>query len=477
MEALTRQLDIEMNHRRKKKIRSGVWKGVCVHRFLFFILIFLSFCEVPQISIALDLPENESKRLTLREAIDFALHQNPNIKLSLKTYESSYAKIGEVQSGFYPQLETDLSYTRATGNFAPQPGLVLPGSNAGAENDTTYPNYNATLSFKQLLFDFGKLSSQVRSTEMLARSSNLDMKTTTDTLILNVRQSYYGLLQNLQIQKVSEETVRQMEKHLEQAEGFFKAGSKPKFDVTKARVDLTNAKLNLIKAKNDVQIARVTLNNAMGVQIDFQVNPVDQLAYTKEEITLEKVQQFALENRPELASVRLKKQSGLYNLEYSKRQYYPTLSANGNYVYRNQDFPLVYNWNIGATLAFPFFSGFQTKKQIDEAQAIVEVFSAQEEIQIQNILLELRQAYLNLTAAEEQITTSELIVKQADENLDLAEGRYKAGVGTAIETTDAEVSLSNAKTSAVQALYNYNVAQAQLEKAMSKEIQHGTGHE
>jgi outer membrane protein len=409
----------------------------------------------------------EGKTLTLQEAVEFALRQNANLKQSLKIYEASNAKIGEVQSGFYPQLEADLTYTRATANFAPQPGLALPGG-SGGESNTSYPNYNASLNFKQLLFDFGKLHSQVQSTRMASESAGVDRKSTADALILNVKQAYYGLLENLKIQEVNEETVHQMEKHLEQAEGFFKAGTKPKFDVTKARVDLTSARLNLIRAKNKVQVARITLNNAMGMPVDFRVEPKDPLVFKKEEITVETAQKLAVENRPELLSLRLKKHSALYSLQYSKRQFYPTLTASGGYQYRNDDFPLINNWNVGATLAFPFFNGFQTTKQADEAQANVEALSAQEEVQVQNVLLEVQQDYLNLTAAEEQIATSELIVKQAEENLNLAEGRYKAGVGTALETTDAEVLLSNAKTSLVQSLFDYNVAQAQLEKAIGK---------
>lgn len=451
----------------------GVRKGILMKRFLlkfslFFFLLTLGL--PPEISFAIDsLQQEETKKLTLKEAIDLALHQNPNIRLSLKTYEASFANKRVVQSGFYPQIQTSLAYTRATANFAPSPGLVFPGQSTGTESDTTYPSYNATFSFTQMLYDFGQLSSEVHSAEKLSQSADTDRRTASATLILNVKQAYYGLLQTIQIQQVDEETVRQMEKHLEQAEGFFKAGSKPKFDVTKARVDLTNARLTLIKGKNDVQIARVTLNNAMGLPVDSRVEPVDPLVFKKTEITLEEVQRLAMENRPELAAVRLKKQSGLFQLEYSKRQFFPTLAANGSYVYRNSDFPLVHNWSVAATLNWPLFNGFQTTRQVDQAEANFEAYSAQEEIQIQNILLDVRQSYLNLAAAEEQIATSDLVVKQAAENLDLAEGRYKAGVGTAIETTDAEVSLSSAKTNAVQALYNYNVAEAQLRKAIGAE--------
>ncbi|MHB8481129.1 MAG: TolC family protein [Nitrospiria bacterium] len=437
---------------------------------VFMILIFFIVEGIPGFSLGGEISGEREKRLSLSGAIELAMRRNPNVRLSAKTYESAYARIGETWSNFLPQLELDLTYTRATSNFAPQPTLGIQGGfGFGGPNDISYDNYNATFNLRQLLYDFGKLSSQVQSVKKLAESTDIDRKTTAAALVLNVKQAYYGLLQSLRIQGVDEETVKQMETHLEQAEGFFKAGSKPKFDVTKARVDLTNAKLNLIKARNNVQIARVTLNNAMGMPVDYSVDPEDQLAFNKEEIAFEAAQRTALEQRPELLSVRLKKESNFYTLQSTRRQYYPTLTAAGGYNYHNQEFPLIENWNIGATLAFPFFSGFQTKKQVDEAQANLEAVSAQEEIQVQNILLEVEQAYLNLTASEEQIGTSKLIVSQAEENLSLAEGRYRAGVGTAIEMTDAEVSLANARTDAIQALYNYNIAQAQLEKAMGSE--------
>ena len=411
------------------------------------------------------------KTLTLKEALDLALHRNPNVKVSLKNYESIRAQEGQVRSGYYPQLEADLSYTRSTSNYAPQPGLGSTPGSPGLESDATYPFYSASLSVKQLLFDFGKLNTQTRSANMMTRSSVEDLKTSESQVALNVKQAYYGLLQSLQMAKVQQETVQQMEEHLRQAEGFFQAGSKPKFDVTKARVDFTNARLSLITAENNVQVARVILNNAIGLPVDSVVLPADSLNFdNKEPISLADASRIALEQRPELTSVRFKKASGLSNLENAKQQYYPTLSASGGYAYRNEDFPLVYNWNIGATLTFPFFSGFQTRYQVDQFQANYESYSYQEEVAVQTVLLEVRQAYLNILAGIQQIKTAQLVVQQAEENLDLAKGRYSAGVGAPIEITDAVVSHSNARTSLVQALYNYNAAFAQFEKATGKEM-------
>lgn len=123
-------------------------------------------------------------------------------------------------------------------------------------------------------------------------------------------------------------------------------------------------------------------------------------------------------------------------------------------------------WNAGVALSIPIFSGFLTKYQVSEAKANLNILLANEEALRQNVLLEVQQTYLNLTEAEERIVTAEITVRQARENHEIATGRYAAGVGNPIEVTDAEVALSNAKASQIQALYDYKIAAASIEKAM-----------
>ena len=120
----------------------------------------------------------------------------------------------------------------------------------------------------------------------------------------------------------------------------------------------------------------------------------------------------------------------------------------------------------GLAVSIPIFSGFFTKHQIAEAKANLLVLTANEETLRQNVLLDVQQSLLNLTEAGERITVADLTARQAQENFDIANGRYAAGVGNPIEVTDADVSLSNAKTAYTQALYDYKVARATLEKAM-----------
>ena len=293
-----------------------------------------------------------------------------------------------------------------------------------------------------------------------------DLRNIKERVVLNVKQAYYGLLQAKQNREVAVETVKQFEQHLQQAKGFYEAGTKPKFDVTKAEVDLSNAKLNLIKAENALRISKVVLDNAMGMPNAPEYTIEDALLYQKYNITLKDAIDKAYENRPDLKSVITKKAAAESSIDLAKKGYYPTLAGNAGYDWSGEKLPLQDGWNVGVTITIPIFSGYLTDHQVKEARAKLSVLKAQEESFRQGVLLEVQQAYLNLREAEERISTAQLIVKQAQENLELANGRYAAGLGNPVEVTDSQIVYSNAKTSHIQALSDYNVAIANLEKAM-----------
>jgi outer membrane protein TolC len=152
-------------------------------------------------------------------------------------------------------------------------------------------------------------------------------------------------------------------------------------------------------------------------------------------------------------------------MKSANASYYPYLTASANYGWTGGDFPLNEGWAAGATLNFPIFNGFLTKYQVAEAKANLNVVNSNIEFIRQAITLDVQQAFLNLLESRQRIATAELTVRQATENLELANGRYAAGVGNPIEVTDALVNASNAQTNYNQALYDYKIAQASMDKA------------
>ena len=257
----------------------------------------------------------------------------------------------------------------------------------------------------------------------------------------------------------------QFQHHLEQAKAFFEVGTKPKFDVTKADVDLSNAKLNLLKAENAFRLGQVTLNNTMGMPEAPDYEIVDQLPFQRVKIDLEEVTRKAYERRPDLKAIAVKRKSLEQSIELARKGYYPSVSGSASYGWGGSDFPLDQGWSFGAQLNVPLFSGFLTKYQVEEARANLDVLAANEALLRQTIYQDVKQAWLNLQEAADRIVTAELSVRQATENLDLANGRYASGVGSPIEVTDALVSVSNAKLAHISALSDYRLAQASLEKA------------
>jgi len=183
-------------------------------------------------------------------------------------------------------------------------------------------------------------------------------------------------------------------------------------------------------------------------------------------VTFDEALARAYENRPDLKALAARRQAAEESINFAKKGYYPVLSGNASYNWGGQNFPLEEGWMIGAVVTIPLFNGYLTMNQVAEARSNLYVLKANEESTRQQILLDVQQAYLSLQEAEESIAAADLAVKQNQENLDLANGRYAAGVGSPIEITDALTSYANAQVVFNAALYNYKLAQATIEKTM-----------
>lgn len=407
-------------------------------------------------------PQAVPEVLTLEKAVDLAVSNHPSLRVASGTQAVNEALVGQAQSGLYPQVQAQTGYQRqtvnATRNFT---GGPLPRNTTG----NMFGFYQNGVTLNQLLYDFGAIKSQVDSAKYNLQAANSDAETTLQTVVVNVQQAYFSLQQTQRLVTVSEEALTQFKKHLDLAKGRFKAGVAPKIDVTTAEVDLSNAQLNSITAKNNLLVARVTLNNAMGLKTSAVYRVEEPISTLHDQIALEEAVELAMRLRPELISQKAQEQAAEAGIKVAQGNFFPTVTSSANYSYNGTDFPLVYNWNVAGTVNVPIFSGFLTKQQVAQARANLLRTKANGEVLQQNILLEVDQALLNLGAAKERLQVTAVTVTQAKERLALVEGRYRAGLSNAIEVTDAEVALVNAQVNDVVAMSNYQAAKAQLDRA------------
>jgi outer membrane protein TolC len=439
-----------------------MWK--MKNRWTPFLTSLILWISLAGPAFAEDLLLQPDKPLTLEQVQAIALRVHPSLQASRESVAAAKARLEQALSAYFPQINFNAAYNASTFNFITMAGQTRPST----YNWTFQDIFSMGPNLSQIIYDFGRTSSSVKQNRENAKASEEDLITNRQNVILNVKQAFFGVLLTQHLVKVAQEVVSQTKQHLEQAQGFYGAGTRPKIDVTKAEVDVANAELGLITAQNNHMVARINLNNAMGLieTLDFPIEDITNFAPMK--ITLDEILKAAFERRPEIFQLKAKQRSQEAAIELTQSGYYPILSGNAQYLMRGQHVPDEMTWDafLGVSLTIPIFSGFLTANQVSEHRANLRNLRAQEGILKLNIRLEAEQAYLSLQQAGEQIRVTQKAVGQAQENFALATGRYQVGVGSPLEITDAEISLANAKVNNIQALYNYRVAEARIEKAI-----------
>jgi len=391
--------------------------------------------------------------LTLQQCIHIALKNHPAINAASGTIRQQESKIGQARAGYYPQITFESDYSRV----GPAPTSL---------RSDPYNYYSNTMNLNQTLFDFGKTSTSVDIQHLSKQSVEADFWNVNASIILAVKEAYYSFLKAKMSETVAVETVNQFQQHYDVARAFFETGKSSKIDVTSAEVNLSNARIQLISAQNALRIARANLNKAMGVVSVPEYDVQEEFHLGESEISFDSALEQAYKNRPDILSTSLKKDALQKSIDLTKKGYLPVLSGNAAYGYAGDDSSMDKSWNLGVALTFPLFTGLSTKYAVEEARANLDIASANEESLKQNVYLEVQSAWLNRREAFERIAAGRIIVRQAEETLELARGRYATGVGSSIEITDAMIKLNNAKMTYITALSDFSIAQARLEKAI-----------
>jgi outer membrane protein len=444
-------------------------RGVRSGRLTLFMFLLSCSVLIPSVGDAQQVVPGEM--LTLKKAIEVALKNQPTIEAQKGQVASGEAKLGQARGSYYPHVSLAGAYTSiwpvsqqtalTTSSSGLPPGNFVPTGTRGA-----YDQYATVGSLSQLLFDFGKTGAQVDAQKLSTQAARHDLASAREQVILDVRQAYYTLLGAQLAYGVTAASVEQFKKQLMRARALHDAGAKPKLDVTKAEVDLSNAEVTLIKAEYGVRVARVTLNNAVGLPDLSAYTLENDLSSETAEQSFEDAVRTAFAHRPDLLSLKNKKEAARQSIKAAQRSHLPTLNGSATLTYVGDGFPLDHGWTAGVVMVLPIFTGFVTTYQVAEAQAGLTVVSANERSLRQTIVLDLEQGFLALNEATKRMRSTEVALKQARENVELATERYGAGLAIAIEVTDALVASANAELANIGALYDRKIAEGRIDKAI-----------
>ena len=403
--------------------------------------------------------------VTLADCIKLAISNHPAIVSAISNAEIYESRIGQAWSSYFPTISAGLSYSR-------NDMLNTMGNSAYMRMMVQRYNmfYVPTISANMLLFDFGKTKANADLARKNYESSRYDAETSIESVIYNVKVAYYNMV-FAQAQKiVYEDTVRDYELQLKQAEAYYKIGKKAKIDVTTAQYNLGNAKVNLIKAKNTLELASVELANAVGIPEMENVVLKDGMNTKMYDVNFPDLIKTAEDSRPSLLSAKKKLDAAELNIRSAKRAFTPDLSAFGSYDHGGRQISSDYGYQVGVQFNYTSLNLMSLKKQLDEANATYKKYAADYEQAKQNVYLEVKSAYISLLNSHDSLGVAKLALQQAKEQQYQAFRRYQVGLGNAIEFKDAENTYLNAQLSYYSNLLDYNVNAAELERVIGAPI-------
>lgn len=411
--------------------------------------------------------------LTLEGAVRAALQAHPNIAASRALDRAQVARVGEAFAGYLPSVGYNFNYTRRTANCVNQPANfpcdAVPRPNAGYD---TFNFWSAGVAVVQPIWDFGRTSNAHEAAKLGARATRAQVRASRFQVALDTKAAFFNVLAQGALVQVARDALAQQRATLAQAEGFVRAGTRTRIDAAQAEAEVATAELNLLRAENAQRQAKAVLLGAMGEpaeDLSFELEAPARRPLVEESLPISELVRRASASRPDLHALEAEALRLEANIGVARAGYWPQLALQVGPTFAGTEIAnLSTNFAATVTLSVPGGSvnPYFTHQQTAEFRALATAARAQATRLRNEIHLEIQNARLTLETAKRVVLTADRAIAAATERLNLADGRYRAGAGTLLERSDAQVALVSAKGARVQAEYEVEVARAQLVRAI-----------
>jgi outer membrane protein TolC len=405
---------------------------------------------------------------TLEECLKSALANSPGLRQALSTVNLNKAAVSDARSDYLPKATTTLGISHSEVSKVSLAAAASGISSLALSKKSTTSSEQTGI--EQLLWDFGRTLNQVRLARENLTAAEYSFLEIQENILLNAKIAYFDALKAQLLAGVAKENLERAEAYLKQAKGFFEVGLKQKYDVTRAEVDVSNAKFEYVIAKKNYEIAKAVLNNSMGKigNTNYTVEEVTEVPAIPE-VNIDEALGVAMKNRAEILKLGAEVRAAERDIAVKKKGNWPQLSLSAGQGVSDTDVKgvgKVNSWNAGAALKWPWFDGFRTSAKVKHTEENLKIARARAEELTFDIALEVRSAVCGLAEARERIGLTEKTVQQAQENLEITEARYKEGLSSIIELDDARILMVSAKNNHIVSLSDYLTSLAKYERSL-----------
>lgn len=413
----------------------------------------------------------EKITLTLEDSIKLALEQNPfYLAEKAKEDQASYM-VREAVSSFFPALNAQGTHILDKKVMTIEMPSFIPGMPPQRIKLDFTRDYQFSLSFSLPLSAGGRLVSGYKQANYNLMSTKEAIRQSMQETVFNVKKAFYGYLLAKKFVEVSEEAVSLADKHWKNVKSLYDVGMASKFDLLRSEVQVANLKPQLIRAKNGLSTAELGLKTLLGMDLKQLIEVKGELSYKEFEANVDAGVAQALANRPEMNQLKFQQQMAAEMLKMARGAYLPTLAIGGAYNYWGNEFKFTKDswesyYSVNLVLNIPLFNGFVNSAKVGESKAMLRQLDYSRKGLSEMVKFEVQEAILSLEQAKESLLSQEKNVEQAQEAVRIADLNYAEGLATNLDVSFAQMALTQAKTNYSQALYDYALALAQLEKAI-----------
>lgn len=421
----------------------------------------------PFIGFALAQNSESRQRIALQTAIEAAIEANIRLQQSQAEITAADANTRVQRSNLLATFNASYKYTRN------DEAVTIGPIAFGVEDE-----FEFSTSFRQPIYKGGALINQYRIANLGLDAARLGEKVTRLEVIFLTKQAYFEVLKAAKLVDVAQNTVKLVESQVEVARNFYEVGMRPLNDLLQVQVELANARQELITAQNQLALSQSQFNIVLRRPVNASVDLVDIESYEPLQNDLAFYLDLADRNRYELKISDLDIQIAEKELKIARSTYYPTLSLEGSWFKQSSLWTLSDSdaafenegWAIGGVASWDFWQWGRTKYAASESQSRLTQARLEKENTYDQIRVEVERSYLRAQETEKNILAVEKAIEQARENMRITDERFKEQVATSTDLLVAQNLLTRTQTNYFNALYDFKIAKAFLEKAVSLEI-------
>ncbi len=401
------------------------------------------------VTIVASVAASQQPILTLEDCVRIAWGEQPQVAIAEKSWKLAEERLKSIRANLFPQISAGYQFRRY---LSTRIGFQV-GVPQVVEEPVEFKE--TSLSISQLIFDSFQTPLQIRQAKSQANASFHTYERSRADIALQVAQQYLEVLRARALVKLQERVLERAKRLLEAAEAGYKAGTAAKLDVLRAQVQVRNAEVDLLAAKNQERIAMLTLRNLMGVSDDFVFEIAEPAEEPYEPPSLTECLAQALRQRPEVKEAEYQQESANIAKQLARISTLPIINVSGSYNrYPSTTRITDKEWALNLIVSYPIFDGGRVRAELEQAKLQVEQADLNMKRTFDNIRLQVQQAYSNWQNAKERLSAAQEAVKEASETARLTEEAYKAGAVSLIDVINAQVALAQAETQEIQARYD-----------------------